>query len=48
MQSMEGRRVLDSKYLLGRKPPDSSECLVEYLEIVRMQFDADSTNYSAV
>jgi hypothetical protein len=48
MQSMEGGRVLDSKSLLGRQPSDSSECLVEYLEIVKMQFDADLTNYSAV
>ena len=34
--------------MLGRQPSDSSECLVEYLEIVRILFDADSTDFSAV
>ena len=44
----DGSRVLDSKYLLDGQPPDASECLLQYLEIMRMLFCANPADCSAV
>ena len=48
LDAIDGRRALDSKYLLDRQPPDASECLLQYLEMMRMLFCADVADCSAV
>ena len=48
LDAIDGTRVLDSKYLLDGQPQDANECLVQYLEMMRMLFCANPADYSVV